>query len=272
MTQELSRRAALGLGVGLGVTLAASTFTAAPAQASHGRPIVFYVPHPDDETLSMGEVIAHHVLAGRDVRVVLLTKGTASGVIRQINGDASSSWWGGYHDPAGEGYARQTTTGMGEGRNREFLSACGQLGVPAWSVYSAGLTDGRVTPAQAKTVIRQYAERFPNAGHYGMSANDPHNDHSAVGAALRELVDEDPQKWWDVFVLPFRRQWRYDPAATDYNAGGHVEESKRRMRNAARCYGAWNPAVGSLAWGWHSVPTDLGLAVSDPRCRRLRYT
>jgi LmbE family N-acetylglucosaminyl deacetylase len=37
------------------------------------RPVVFYAPHADDETLNMGITIAEHVAASRPTYVVLMT-------------------------------------------------------------------------------------------------------------------------------------------------------------------------------------------------------
>ena len=49
--------------------------------------MIFYSPHPDDETLTMGVLVAQHVVAGRKVHVVLFSDG------RETEGsDAAGAW------------------------------------------------------------------------------------------------------------------------------------------------------------------------------------
>lgn len=49
-------------------------------------PAVYFVPHQDDETLSMSVDILRHIAAGRETHIVLFTDGGNTGARYVING------------------------------------------------------------------------------------------------------------------------------------------------------------------------------------------
>src|SRR5690242_6674599 len=72
---------------------ASRSSVAAPARfvpPPKGRPWILVAPHPDDETLGAGVLVAEHYAAGRDVHILLLTRGTSSVARLQINGERPS--------------------------------------------------------------------------------------------------------------------------------------------------------------------------------------
>lgn len=233
-----------------------------------GKPIVFYSPHQDDETLFMAQVIAHHALAGREVHVVLCSNGASSGARAEINGDTSDgTYWKGYHYPAREGYTPLTLDTFSEARTREFVSACAQLGVPASRVHlgradapaatSPDLPD-TISTGWATQVMQSYADEFaargwPSVGHYTMWWGDNHPDHANLGAALATLHAQDPDGFGDV-------RWTVKPeqvSAAGASAYGLpstlATEIVQMARRAGWCYRAWQPASGAFATGYHSV-------------------
>jgi LmbE family N-acetylglucosaminyl deacetylase len=228
-----------------------------------GRPIVFYSPHQDDETLFMGLVIAHHCLAARTVHVVLCTNGSTSAARAEINGEVLDSWVGHLHVPAREGYSPLSQADFGRARSREFLAACGQLGVQPENVhFGADVTHDdlpdSISVATAEELIRYWAGRFAaegenQVGHYTMWWDDPQPDHAALGTALRNQRLANPEVFDD-------SRWLVKPeqataaSATGYDLPASVAPEARRMtRWAARCYEAWQPASGAYAIGYHSV-------------------
>lgn len=247
-----------------------------------GRPVIFAVPHPDDEVLGAGVSIAEHVAAGRDVRVLLMTRGTGSGAIRKLNGLEWSPWWGVTHDPAAEGYQPLSPEIMGEARHREALAALGCLGVPSHHVYEASellgepVLDGSVTIDQARRAILALADSLdPALGQVGLftpsDVVDNNPDHLAIGRASRQLGAADPVRWSD------RRYWVLPPYWTDARLAQVAGEFwdtptdiyiERRARNACRVYASWSPPV-SFAIGYHSV-ADMFAAMdgtsNPPRC------
>jgi len=234
-----------------------------PAPAAAGRHVdVFYTPHPDDETLSMGVLIAAAVRHGDRVIVVSLTDGRTTGAIRAINARLTSE------HPAGT--ARDLTIDqVAASRQGELRRATTDLGVAAQDVVLAHLDaassdDGAiVTVAEAEQVIRAFADRYPAATHVTMSDTAEHQqDHLDAGAALRRLSDAGvvtsaqwtvSRLWWQLPSPPWT--WAL-PTAQDRDA----------VRHAGLEYQTWNPADDDYAVGFYSVRwqfTALGQDVRD---------
>ena len=223
--------------------------------ADAAGPLVFYAAHQDDETLVAGHLLAHHVLAGREVHVVCATDGAASRARRFINGEVTSSWWGVPHDLAVEGYSALSPAEFSAARSRELINACAALGVPATRVHFEGLPDGGVTAEDAKRVFRSYAALLPGAAHCTLSPVDPHPDHATLGASLRWLhaTADDRASFADVRFVLKPEQAPSVPSHYPYLPPTDVRtEVSFRVANAARCYGAWAPRTRSYAVGWHS--------------------
>jgi LmbE family N-acetylglucosaminyl deacetylase len=232
-----------------------------------GRPIVFYPAHQDDEVIEMGQVIAHHVLALREVHVVLCSNGSTSGARAEINGTAvDNGWWNGWHYPAREGYAPLSQVDFGLARTSEFVGALYQLGVKPENIHY-GRADQPVTSDQLPDTISDQwgidiltswaeyftARGFDQVGHYTHWKGDAQPDHAAMGRALQERHAAHPSWFGDV-------RWLVKPedavraGASVYTLPAALAPTIVRMaRNAGRVYGAWNPVVGSYAIGYHSV-------------------
>lgn len=231
---------------------AGRALAANPVPHPTGLPVVFYAPHADDETLWMGQAIAHHAIVGREVHVVLCSTGIGSAALGAINGVTGNSWWGWHHDPAREGYTPLSEAEFGNARDREFLAACGQLGVQAANVHFASTRGNDIEPGWVASVIADMATKYPTAGHYTTWWGDDHPDHAAVGTALKELRLVDP-------VLYRDSRWMVKPAQAS-TAGARVyglpaesaAEIKRMSIRAAWCYRAWAPPH-AYAIGYHSV-------------------
>lgn len=247
-----------------------------------GRPVVFYVPHADDETLFMIWMIIHHVLAGREVHVVLCCNGNLTSVFEQLNGlTKNTGWWGDFHYPEHEGYEPLTRIDMSRTRGREFVNACLQAGVKRENIHYGRadvlLTDPALLPDNisvdfGQQVITSWAEYFadqgwPFVGHYTMHWLDPHGDHSALGEALHNVSRgaKAGDTFWDV-------RWAVKPEqATVLGAEVYPvpavlrPEVLFRQNKAAKGYGAWCPPYG-FAVGFHSVYTQYFVAAlrGDP--------
>jgi LmbE family N-acetylglucosaminyl deacetylase len=238
-----------------------------PVPLPTGRPIVFYSPHQDDETLFMGQVIAHHALVGREVHVVLASNGETSGALAEINGTApDSGWWGGYHFPAREGYAPVSRDEFGRARSREFAGATRQLGAMAANIHFGlpgqahdDLPDG-IDVAAAESLMVAWAEHFRAAGrdqvgHYTMWKGDPNPDHAALGQVLQNENDAHPQWFGDARWLVKPEQATAAHASVYRMPTAYRANAVAMARSAGRCYSAWAPAQGMYAIGRHSVPT-----------------
>ncbi len=232
-----------------------------------GARVYFLEPHQDDGVLFMAQVAAHHVLAGREVHVVLMSNGSTSNVLGELNGDvADPTWWGGQHDPAAEGYEPLTPGMLGLARTDEWRQSWRHLGVPPEQMHfgmgigSSAFLPDQVSEAYATEVMRYWsdldvAEGRPRPGFYTMHWDDPNPDHAACGEALRQLRVTDPAfsdgRW---LVKP---EQAASASALVYQVpAGMLAEVKLRQKRAAVAYGAWAPALGSFAIGYHSVFTQ----------------
>lgn len=237
---------------------------------SAGRPWILVVPHPDDETLGAGVTLAEHVAAGRDVHILLLTRGTGSAARMQLAGTRPAPWWGVAHDPVGEGYAPLEPDAFGAARLAELGVALRCLG--GGQVHEAGLIDGQVTVAAAKAAISGLvAQVGPGAGVCAPSwLVDDNPDHLAAGQALLELAAEQPAVYGDCrwYVLPpYWQDVRLSQVSSFWDQPTDSGISVR-ARNACRAYAAWHPPH-SYAIGYHSV--DFMFAAIDTNPRSLLH-
>jgi LmbE family N-acetylglucosaminyl deacetylase len=231
-----------------------------------GRPWIVVAPHPDDETLGAGVMVAQHVAAGRDVHILLLTRGTGSGARAQLNGQQLSRWWGVTHNPAAEGYTMLTPDTFGNARYDELTAAVACLGDAR--VHEAGLIDGQVTVAEAKAAISALvAQVGPDVGVYTPSwVVDDNPDHLAAGQALRELAGEQPAVYTEAgwYVIPeYWSDSRLHQVSWSWVTPTDAEISNR-ARNACRAYAAWHPPH-SYAIGYHSVDFMFAKMDTNPR-------
>lgn len=246
----------------------ATSATGAAVPSTSGRAL-FVVPHPDDETLAAGALLARHAAAGREAHILLLTRGEKSAVKDILNGARTSHWWGVPHDPTVEGYAPLTERALGAARHRELVAAAGALGVAEDRIHEAGLPNDGVTVADVKTAAVATADAIGgNVDLWAPSYTvDNHPDHLAAGEAVRQLGLDDPGRWGNrrYYVLP--PYWS-DPRldSVDWCWDDPVDaETAARVRNACRAYASWQPQAGVFACGYHSVPAMFQQIDAEPR-------
>lgn len=151
-------------------------------------------PHPDDETLGCGALIARRRSAGSTVRVVIAADGSSSHPASLI-------------DPAA----------LVALRREESLEACRCLGVGRTHVQHLGVPDGQVAERVAELTesLAQLIDRERPLDVFVTSAEDWHPDHQALNRAARAAVAharhptrlfEYPVWWW--VEGPWRRHPR----------------------------------------------------------------
>lgn len=228
-----------------------------------GRPIIFYTPHQDDETLWMGTVIAHHALVGREVHIVSVTDGSTSTIRTALNGEAPNGYWpAGWHYPERESIPHLDPPAFAAARDAELVDACDLLGVTEvhtdWAVPLVGggsLTRGaNIGVPEAEELILHFAAQYPDAGHYTTWWGDTDVNHANIGQALHNLaVVTDParrivDRRWLVRAgqAPVGSELYALPANLTVSITGMV-------RSAIKAYSAWAPRAGRYAIGYHSV-------------------
>ncbi|GAA2519103.1 PIG-L deacetylase family protein [Winogradskya humida] len=128
-----------------------------------GRRIMVLAPHPDDETLGCGAVIARARAAGDQVTVVIATDGRHSSRSQVL---------------APEPLARV--------RSGELRTACRALGVAEQDVVQLGREDGTLSdclPEVAAELAALLADRRPDTV-FVTCRQDSHPDHEALHEAL----------------------------------------------------------------------------------------
>lgn len=234
----------------------ASIIGCAPAEAVvNPNPAIYIIPHQDDESLTMAADIRAHVKAGRRVILVMATKGDATGAWRPTM-------------PLCATYAVcLDSAGIIAARNREFIAAANQLGVPTSDIRWANLQDGALTFAQAGTLIGQYVRAYPGASFKTMSWLDDHPDHRALANAMRyicktkHMIRND-----DCRFLQFSRYWLTKPIN-----GGYIAPDDQ-VTAALKEYTLWDPAHLRYAIGGKfSVPGDFIRELGDPLQRRTKW-
>ena len=158
--------------------------------AGLGR-IVVVAPHPDDESLGCGGLLALAADAGAGAGVVVVTDGSRS--------HASAAYPAGRLAALRQAEARAAVDALGDGIGIDFLGLP-DCGVPApgtagWEAAVAGLA-GLV--AGADTVVVPWRR-------------DPHCDHEAAWRLACDAVDRLPRRprWVEYPV------WAWEHAATD---------------------------------------------------------
>jgi len=244
---------------------------------------IFYSPHPDDETLSMGLAMVTYIASGYDVHLVSMNRGGNGGPLGSFNGTSPCVWHGYTHNPGREGYPLQDTDSLGLSRLEEARAA---LGAMATVPPSSGVTLGNVyhhdanlpnafgsTPtgvADAQAVIADFISNYPNSFHYTMSPTDDHPDHAACGTALRNLKTGNAALANARFFVS-RLYWaisqpdgQYPPdvwAQPDlswFPINSRKSEFDGILRNrVVKPFAAWNPVAGSYAIGYHQVVSQF---------------
>lgn len=145
-------------------------------------PAIFLTPHQDDESLSMGSAIREHILAGRDVKVILLTDGSMT--YRCATSPYPS-----------DGSQRGACSAE---RDMEFTRAVQKMGAqPIIPVLvapgntTARAVDGQLTRQFVENVVKQFAGVYgSNASFKTLSMYDSiHPDHQAIGWGLSDAYD-----------------------------------------------------------------------------------
>jgi LmbE family N-acetylglucosaminyl deacetylase len=145
-----------------------------------GRHLVVVAPHPDDESLGMGGLMAAAQELGAGVTVVFLTDGEASHT----------------------GSTTHPPSRLARIRRAEATSALWALRVPADCAHFMGLGDARLPnlPASDRTAAMQdlHALVRPSSLVCVTAPTDPHGDHQAASALVQDIPWD-----WSVAVMHY---------------------------------------------------------------------
>ena len=147
----------------------------APEAVTDGKPFVVISPHPDDESLGLGGLIAASRAAGIDVRVVVVSDGSQS-------------------HPNSRSFPRERLVAL---RRAETDAATAVLGLAPGAVTHLDLPDAAV-PMEglafeaAVAHLAAVVDDSRAAAVFVTWGLDPHCDHEAAAAMARHLRDHRP--------------------------------------------------------------------------------
>lgn len=150
-----------------------------------GEKLAVLAPHPDDESLGCGALLAR-AFAGEGAHVICLTDGSASH-------PGSTEW-------APERLARQ--------RHAEMVAAIECLGGTACDLTWLGMPDSRLYQTDAATVAAELEQVIKDHGArhiFVPAAEDHHEDHQATACFAGELRSRRPD--WKFYSYPVWSRW-----------------------------------------------------------------
>lgn len=143
---------------------------ATPLQIVGGDRILVVTPHPDDETLGAGALMAHAAQVGAQVRIVAATRGAHAAGVQDVQ--------------------------LAQARAGELLEAAEALGLAREDVRQLDLPDGALggSLAELTDVIAEEIDRFRPTIVAVTALEEPHPDHAAAAQALRAALRRTPQR------------------------------------------------------------------------------
>jgi len=193
-------------------------------------------PHPDDESLGCGGLIATALDQGRAVCVVALTDGSGS-------------------HPGSKAISPPQLAAM---RGRELRCALAALGLPPWGLLATGLPDGALSSADLGLVCNRIIERFAPLGVRHVFApvgDDPHPDHRAAYAIAGRVAAGLGAALW---VYPVRAQVVDAAEASGGFRRLDIARALQRKRAAIACHRSQlGQAITDDPDGFHLMTEDL---------------
>ena len=224
------------------------------------KTILYFVPHQDDELLTMGIDICNSLNNRWNVHVVLCTDGSNS-VVKDILCDRKTC-------DKHEGMHNYILTAeeFVRARDREFLESCKALGVKEENIHIPQLRykDGELTVSDGKNIMLQFIEAAGDG--CVVCTTDPdsakrqHPDHKALGSAAKELFEEKKIHLLKLFMEPYHVSPYTVKLGRDDATPFVIQASQRVhkiLEKAARSYSRWNPEHGRYGIGFHSVTTEF---------------
>ncbi|KAG0329616.1 hypothetical protein BGZ99_001223 [Dissophora globulifera] len=236
---------------------------------------IFYVPHQDDDALAMALSIREHVESGRRVIVHLYSDGINPLLRDIVAGEKPCTVTHSDH-PFNLTLQDEVT-----GRTHEFRNSLKALGVQDSDILETGWSDAEpfldydAFKGKLKKLILRYEVKYPGASHRCISGEydrDPSGrnpTHRACWDVATDLLDEHPRGFpaskqlWD--FLFFRTYTFYKPL--DHRSAQYIWSLPKYLRFKQRAldqYKRWDPSVGELAWGYHSVKPLIDASYYDP--------
>jgi LmbE family N-acetylglucosaminyl deacetylase len=204
--RRLPRAAALGLAALASCTAARpGVVPVAPLALPAAARVMVFAPHPDDETIAVGGMLARLAAAGTPVRVVFVTDGDGyPGALPEAERSVAAY------------------RAFGQRRMDEARAALGRLGLRRDDARFLGFPDAGLDALWTERWARPYTSPYTRADHppYGevVDPEAPYTGEALAALLVRELADFRPS----VVVLPHPADRHADHLHTAYFAAEAV--------------------------------------------------
>lgn len=200
--------------------------------------VIWYIPHPDDETIGMADAIHDSVLRGATNYVMFFTQGGASLVRYRLRGP--------------DGYIYHLTREeLKKARMKEALSALQILGVDLDNVMFLDFPDSNIPIRSAIEIIGCLVALAPDGIHCTVSINDPHEDHRTLARALAAVN----RQYDNALQVRYYRVYACGDVNKELSGVQAVPLKYSSVKRAALYeYLRWEPENGRYALGGTSMP------------------
>ena len=211
--------------------------------AAANQTVIWYLPHPDDETIGMADSIYQSVNAGNTNFFIYFSHGESSLARHYLRGPDGSTV-----DLGSEEF--------GTARMRETLAALAVLGVHPGQVLFLDYPDGNIPREPVEQTMRLFAQLYPGSIHRTVSLLDPHEDHQTVARALAALAREEGldinPEYFHVYIYRLRDL----PPGVEKRPIQHKEAKERALAELS----LWDPDQGRYGIAAQSTPDLVAAA------------
>jgi N-acetylmuramoyl-L-alanine amidase len=247
------------------------------------RPVLYVVPHQDDEILSYGVDIRNELSRGRQVQIILLTRGEDSGSRDIVNGQYDNESYNAnlsgkkiycqihqtYHNPIKENYrdGSLTTDEFANARTEEYYRALKALGVPVNNIHTEFIPVGQYSGKAVSAIIEKYLEDYPNSDVRTFSSIDYHSAHALLGRVVEGMKNNGTLQKYQAkhFVSIYTDRFSSIKKPTDTVINRiQNQEDLQFLDNAIATYERFDPRNGYYAIGYHSVKSQFDALGKNP--------
>lgn len=236
------------------------------------RQVLYIVPHQDDEVLSFGIDILNEMSKGRQVQLILLTRGEDSPARNILNGKVYCRIHHRYHNPIKEKYKFNPLTPIefADARTNEYYRASEALGVPPGNIHTEFIPPGQYYGMTVRAVIQKYLKAYPNADVRTFSWFDQHPAHALLGRTVRGMQTNGLlERYQAKYIVSINTDRFYKvrkPMDTTINKIQNPIDFEK-LKNAINQYKLFDPQKGYYAIGYHSVQVQFDALWKSPYSR-----
>lgn len=219
-----------------------------PLSAAAQGVAVWYLPHPDDETIGMANAIYESVLAGNTNYLVYFSKGKNSLARHNLKGPDGSVF-------------RLSPEEFGQARVKETLASLAVLGIGPENVLFFDYPDGAIPEKAVETTIEYFANLYPGASHHTVSTLDDHEDHQTLARTLAQTAKrfdpELPTEYYHVYI------YRNPQLMSEEGIVKRPVTNPDIKRRALAEFSHWDPENGRYAVASSSTPDLISAAAAS---------